>query len=343
MGGDGMQIAEAFTRSNNDLAAFRYDREDVMQGYANLFRSGLTESEDAITIEFRSNTQDIIDSSVTKRPGIGDVFGDTTNIGEAVSYLLEGSNVPVTYDDPATRNIEISKFKPSPEATVMAEIVRLVAEHRLTVFDPGTGGIVISDLSKREVVGVLNEDNFDYTSFVVEIDTSGLFNRYNFTNHRPDTGEDAADIGTDFFGAEDSDVSDATSFSINIVRKPLPFPRRRRVFQATIPQRLAEADVRAKANYDINRTHAQILTINTNVFSWTNPEGNLWRVGDIYRVKFDSRRVDMECMLSAVTLSHGTAQTAQLTFTDARAWIPEYTLKTGAKQTLNDVDYFQAR
>ena len=345
MGGDSMSISEAHRQGEENLATFSHNGNDIMAGYANLFRSSLTESEDVITAEFRSQTQDIVDSSVGKRPGIGDAFGNTTKIGEAVAYLLEGSGVAVTYDNPDIRNLEIDKFKPSPQATVMSEIVRVASEARQTVYDAGIGGIVVADLSKRDVAGVLTEDNFDYTSFVVEVDNSGIYNRYTAVNHKPDDGEDAAaDIGTDFFGGESGSSSDATSFSLAVNRQPQPFPGRRRLFHTTVPQRASQSEVESKFNYDINRTHASILTVNIQAWQWDNPAGNLWRVGDIYRVKFDSRRVDMEMMLSNLVLSHDSGgQVAQLTLTDARAWAAEYTIKTNAKQTVNEKDYFQAR
>jgi prophage tail gpP-like protein len=212
-------------------------------------------------------------------------------------------------------------FKPVPKIVISPgdkgwDSLRRVAETAgVLVVSDGVGGIRITRAGTARAAQLTEGDNILTGSF--KRDATNRYRTYVVSTQMPGTDEASGEATQIQASATDEDVRRAS-----------------RILMILPDKGYSTADARKRADWEARNRAARAMTITVGVQGWRQPNGELWPLNALTRVKAPrSLRVDGDMLISQVEYSirEGGGQVTQLNLVRPDAFDPEPTAVTSGQ------------
>lgn len=292
---------EPWAIAEEDPCRVKINGITVIDGYVDRRDIAATDKERSLTYVGRDRAGALVDcSAVLKKWTYTNV-----NIADFARTLAAPFGVPVSVQ-PGLTLPKVAKVVVSPGDTVFEAIMRAVSDQSVLLVSDGAGGIVITRAGATRAASLVEGENIKTAQ--VSYDGSERFRRYV--------------IATSTSGTDESS-GNATRIQAEAIDEGVRRPDRVLLIRPDKGHSLKDA--RARGDWEARIRAAKAETVTVVVLGWKQPNGALWPVNALTRVRAPNLiGVDGDLLISQVEHSIGDdGQITQLRLVRPDAFTPE--------------------
>jgi len=283
--------------AEEDACRVEINDTTVIDGYVDKRRQSATGAARTLGYVGRDRAADLVDCSAIVDAGNvskGKWTFYNVNVFELATKIAEPHNVKVSVQAGLagllTRD---KKVVVHPGDTCFEVIARVAGAAGVLVVSDGAGGIVITRAGTARATSLVEGQNIYAAS--TEFDATDRFRRYLISSQVPGTDEASGEATR--VQAEAADTGVRRANRVTLIRPDKGY---------SVPDSRRRADWEAR----IRAARAEKVTIT--VLGWTQPDGKLWPINSVTRVRApNSIAVDGDMLISQVT--HAISEAGKIT------------------------------